>query len=346
MEDTLTRLTREGERYGILFLISASNSHSIFRKIERNFHNLFALDLTDKLDYMDVLGKIGNVYPASLEGRGLFKSDAVYEFQTAQITDPDNLIEFVKSKIEIARTLSNASAATIPVLPDVVTMDMLEKGITNINAIPIGIGRESLELLSYNFFESKATVISSKDIVNCIELLKTIIYGIRKLNQMVVLIDTEQQLTEIGGMVNTYADKNFEDFILRFEQFLDEQVEGKNVRVLCIIAGLERLQGSVNDKKFNGFFRGVKAVPNLNLIFVDSSFKLKKVGFEPWYSSIINNSSGIWVGPGFLEQNVINCNDYANKFKENIDKNYAWVARHGDAELIKLVEERDIIDEE
>ena len=34
---------------------------------------------------------------------------------------------------------------------------------------------------------------------------------------MVVLIDTEQELASIGGTVNTYADKNFEEFILKFE---------------------------------------------------------------------------------------------------------------------------------
>ena len=122
----------------------------------------------------------------------------------------------------------------------------------NINNLPIGITKRNLKTAFYNFFSDKATVISSKDVKNCKDLLQTIIFGVRKLGNMVVLIDTEQQLTELGGTVNTYADNNFEDFILRFEKFLDDQIDGKNVKVLCIIAGLEKFQGSMNDKKFNG----------------------------------------------------------------------------------------------
>ena len=200
--------------------------------------------------------------------------------------------------------------------------------------------------MDYNFFNDKATIVSSKDVSNCKDFLKTIIYGVRKLGNMVVLIDTEQELSELGGTVNTYADKNFEEFILKFEQFLDKEIDGKNIKVLCIIAGLEKFQGSLNDKKFNGFFKGIKTLPNLNLLFVDSSFKLKKVGFEAWYSGVTNNSNGIWIGPGFMEQTVISSNDYNNKFKEKIDKQFAWVSKNGDAELIKIVGKKVTDDEE
>ena len=346
LEDTLIKLTREGERYGILFMICATNSNSVHSKIERNFHHTFVLDMPDKSDYVDILGRIGNVYPAGFEGRGLYRDDEVYEFQTAQVTNPDNLIEFVKNKIKLVSEKCKTKAPSIPVLPETVTIDMLEKDITNINNLPIGIIKRNLKTAFYNFFNDKATIVSSKDVKNCKDFLQTVIYGVRKLGNMVVLIDTEQEFSELGGTVNTYADSNFEEFILKFEQFLDEQIDGRDIKVLCIIAGLEKFQGSLNENKFNGFFSGIKTLPNLNLIFVDSSFKLKKVGFESWYSGVTNNSNGIWVGSGFMEQTVINCSDYSNRFKEQIDKQFAWVAKNGDAELIKIVGEREKEDEE
>ncbi len=346
LEDTLIKLTREGERYGIIFVISATSSRSIYSKVERNFHHTFVLDMPDKSDYVDILGKIGNVYPAEYDGRGLFRADEVYEFQTAQVCNPDNLVEFVKAKIAEVSKTCNTKAPKIPVLPEEVTIEMLDKDITNINNLPVGISKRNLKTSFYNFFNDKATIISSKDVKNTMDLLKTIIYGVRKLGHMVVLIDTEQELSSIGGSVNTYADKNFEEFILKFEEFLDAQIDGKDIKVLCIIAGLEKFQGSMNEKKFNGFFKGIKTLDNVNLVFVDSSFKLKKVGFENWYSSVTNNSNGIWVGNGFMEQTVINCNDYGNKFKEQIDKQYAWVAKNGEADLIKIVGEREKEDEE
>ena len=48
-----------------------------------------------------------------------------------------------------------------------------------------------------------------------------------------------------------------------------------------------------------------------------------------------------------MEQTVISCNDYSNRFKEKIDNNFAWVALHGDAELVKIVgTKKDDEDEE
>ena len=346
VEETFIKYTREGARYGILFLFVASTPRVIFTKIQRNFSNIFVLDMPEKSDYVEILGRIGNVYPAEFDGRGLFKSDEVYEFQTAQVTDPDNLVEFIKNKIELVRQNCKTQASNIPSLPEVVTIEMLEKEMVDINNLPIGITKRNLKTNFYSFFKDKATIISSKDVKNTIDLLKTIIYGVRKLGNMVVLIDTEQMLESIGGTVNTYADSNFEEFILQFEQFLDKEIDGKEIKLLCIIAGLEKFQGSINEKKFRGFFNGIKTFPNVSMIFVDSSFKLKKVGFETWYSSVTNNANGIWVGSGFMEQTVISCNDYNNRFKEQIDKQFAWVSKNGSADLIKIVGEKEQEDEE
>lgn len=348
LEELLIKLTREGERYGIIFMISAISTRSIYSKLERNFHNKFMLDVADRGDYIDVLGKIGNIYPVECEGRGLFRGEEVYEFQTAQVTVLDKLMEFINSRVEQVKKVCKTNAPIIPSLPEeIIVEEHLLPHLKAINSLPIGIVRQNLKICNYNFFNDKANLISSKDIKNCIGLLNTIIYEVRKLNQITVLIDTEQELSSIGGTVNTYVDKNFEDFILRFEDFLDQKVDGKDIKILCIIAGLEKFQESLFEKKAKGFFKGIKSLENIHLIFVDSSYKLKKLGYVDWYGQLIDNSNGIWVGPGFMEQTVINCNDYSNKFKEKIDNNFAWVALHGEAELIKIVgSKKDDEDEE
>ena len=97
----------------------------------------------------------------------------------------------------------------------------------------------------------------------------------------------------------------------------------------------------MNEKKFNGFFNGVKTLDNINLLFVDSSFKLKKVGFESWFSGVTNNSNGVWIGSGFMEQNVFNCSSFGTEHKEKIDKQYAWVIKNNEPELVKIVGEKE-----
>ena len=344
-EDSLVTFSRDGERYGIVFVISATNSRSIYSKLERNFHHTFMINMLDRGDYIDVFGKIGNLYPAEYDGRGIFKTDDVYEFQTAQVYPVDNLMEFVDTRAKMVKERSTEVAPNIPSLPEEVTIEHLNPYMTNINQLPIGIVKRNLKICTYDFFNDKANIISSKNLENCIDLLQTIIYGVRKLNHMTVLIDTEQQLSQIGGMVNTYVDKNFEEFILKFENFLDTQIDGKNIKVLCIISGLEKFQGSLNERKFNGFFNGIKTLENINLVFVDSSFKLKKLGYETWYSKSVNNVNGIWIGSGFMEQTVISPSEYSNKHKIDINNQFAWVTKNGEAELVKIVGKKGDIDE-
>ena len=60
-EDLLLTLSREGNRYGILFVITNTSRSGIYSKILKNFPNIFTLDMNSKDDYVDVLGKIGNV---------------------------------------------------------------------------------------------------------------------------------------------------------------------------------------------------------------------------------------------------------------------------------------------
>lgn len=340
LEEMLIKFTREGARYGILFLISAINARSVYSKVSRNCAHTFVLDMSDRGDYVDILGKIGNVYPADYAGRGLFKTEDVYEFQTAQITVVDELVDFVNKKVEEVKLKSKFSAPNIPSLPDVLTIEMLDKYITTIDKLPIGIDKNTLKPVTYNFLNDVANVISSKDVLDCIDLLKTIIHSVRKLNNMIILIDTEKELSSIGGMVNTYVDRNFEDFILKLEKFLDDKIDGTNINVFCVIAGLSKFQESLNDKKFNGFLKGIKTFNNVKLIFVDSSYKLKKIGFESWYSSLINNSNGIWVGSGFAEQSVFNCSDMSSTYKIKVDRQYAWVIKKGESKLVKIVGEK------
>ena len=47
----------------------------------RNLNNVFALELTGKNDYIELFGKIGNLYPADFPGRGMFKKKMSMNFK-------------------------------------------------------------------------------------------------------------------------------------------------------------------------------------------------------------------------------------------------------------------------
>ena len=82
-DEQLSTLTREGAKYGIVFIITSNNVNSIRYRLKQNFRQNLVLQFNDSGDYSSVLGNIGKKYPSKLYGRGLVSLDNVYEFQTA-----------------------------------------------------------------------------------------------------------------------------------------------------------------------------------------------------------------------------------------------------------------------
>ena len=70
---------------------------------------------------------------------------------------------------------------------------------------------------------------------------------------------------------------------------------------------------------------------------VDNAFKFKKINFESWYSSFVQNVNGIWIGAGLQDQSVIKLSNYDKKYATKITNEYAWIVKNGVASLIKLV---------
>ena len=94
VDEEFASLTRDALRYGIFFIITASGDNSIRRKIKQNFNTILALRLNDEMAYNSIFTKINNL-PKDTIGRGLFKTDKVYEFQTADIIDTTKENEYL-----------------------------------------------------------------------------------------------------------------------------------------------------------------------------------------------------------------------------------------------------------
>ena len=121
-QDTLITLTRDGQRYGITFIISTSGVNSIRYKLSQNFKEIIALSLNDKADYLSVLGNTNNVFPSKSFGRGIIRiNDKVCEFQTAYPYDYDNLSDYLKVISQKLIQFSDSKASEVAILPDRVT---------------------------------------------------------------------------------------------------------------------------------------------------------------------------------------------------------------------------------
>ena len=75
--DVISSLTRECEKYGISFVITASGVNSVRGKTSQNFNKQFCLEFNDSSDYSSILGPTHGMVPSNIEGRGLVKIDNV-----------------------------------------------------------------------------------------------------------------------------------------------------------------------------------------------------------------------------------------------------------------------------
>ena len=136
-EQTLIQLSREGNSYGIYLIITASGFglNEVTFRMSENFRTSYALQLSDKYKYAEVMHENNlQVLPEeNVRGRGLIKTDdAVLEFQTAVINGGDDdysRAAAAKSLFEkIAETVGEDEwAKRIPEIPEKPTLSLLRR---------------------------------------------------------------------------------------------------------------------------------------------------------------------------------------------------------------------------
>ena len=96
IQDDFNSLTREGLKYGIVFILSTNGVNFIRYKLKQNFKQNLVLQLNDENDYSDIVGNTHGLYPSKIKGRGLIKFKEIYEFQSAKYKNNDNNTEYIR----------------------------------------------------------------------------------------------------------------------------------------------------------------------------------------------------------------------------------------------------------
>ena len=152
-DEDVTSLTRECSKYGIYFMITANAENAVRYKLQQNFLQCFVLQLNDKTEYFNVIGNTGGIYPSAIKGRGVFRRDSVYEFQTAYpFGDKDNLTNNMRRFCtNMAETYEGVWAKKIPVLSEFCTSDDIREGEFPIKRIPYALDVEHMETDYFDF---------------------------------------------------------------------------------------------------------------------------------------------------------------------------------------------------
>ncbi len=343
--DELSAIARECERYGIVIIITCSNTSVVGRKVRQSFNNAYVLHLNDPTEYRSIFNTRDNVKLRDIEGRGLVNNDGVHEFQTASIVE--NIETLNDAMFEMAKKYNNeVHALKIPTLPEKVTYDLIEKEISDIHNVPIGISKEKLKVVKHDFIQSTCTSITSaklESIHGFIDSLLDVMLRIEGLT--IIFIDTLKLLPDTinktynGRKINYYNDKLEEIFdkLIEFEKNKDNEKYQK----LYIFYGIEKLNQKVSEDKIKDLTSTIKEHENSMIILCEKANSMKTIEYSEWYSKIKNSSEGIWIGKGFAEQSILKANRITKEMSVPIKNNYGYYLYEGEAELIKLIQFND-----
>ena len=359
LDDILIGLTRECNRYGIYFVLAVNSPNGVRFKLKQNFATLYALQQNSDDDYTTILGNVHKNYPAKIFGRGIFKIKDVYEFQTALVTEKDDIIRFVKSKRDEFISKFNTRARNIPVLPEVVGYPEIAKEFGISKELIVGINKNNLLVTKFDFIKNYISIITGLDINSMSDFVNPLINQIIALQDpnLIVINADDFDIDDKYKSEYNYIDGNYNDIFNELLETIKNQREAfknnnYNKRIFdnikktyCIIIGVDSFRNRLNESnrgKFDLFFNSGKDMETISFILIDSLDKIKKIELEPWYKNSVNTNYGIWIGNGINDQYSIKINQKIPEMKENIPEDFCFVIKRGRVEYIKYVSKLDL----
>ena len=358
IEESIAYLTREGTKYGIYFILTAINTVSIRFRLLQNFKQLFVLQLNDSSDYSGVLGNVNGTYPSKYKGRGIIKTDGVYEFQVAHITERvSNQFELITEYCQqYAQHWNGKAARRIPILPEKVDLTYLQSqgDFNDRNIVPIGVDKQSLQLTEVDFRENFINLVLASSSEQCTPFLQGLSEVLAaKADSELIVIDTNQHFVLDNSKNYQYCSKKdqieemivylFNTLVYRNNTTKDALAEGKTPPVFeyltCLIDSFTDLNQSLSldgQDKLKVFLDKGSSL-NVHIIFSESVERVSSIAYEDWFKQHVSPGDGIWIGNGIADQYTLKITTRTNDMYKEIPVEFGYVVRNGKPRLVKLL---------
>ena len=340
MAEAIQTMFRDGEKYGIEFILTCTTTNSLRMRSTQYFNNKIALQLTDSGEYRNLLNAPRGLAPAKVFGRGLItKNDTAYEFQTAIIIDTKQLNNTIKSAAEQLNAAYTVRAKKIKSVPDVVSIDKLNLDKMSLSMLPIGYNINTKEQENYDFTSNKFNIITSNDLQNNFGFILALIKLIKKLDNVNLKIIDFVGAFEPEFEGYKIINNNYDNEITVINNEIAQEKQSDKLNLYLIVGASEiktKLQAKTQ-QLLNNLFMASNSFSKSYFIFTDNYSSYKNLQLESWYQSQVDASNGIWLGPEVGSQLSININNLSLDDKKQ-DYPFMGVAvKNGNHNMIKYV---------
>ena len=357
LEEKLIYLFRDGIKYGIYFCVTVNGTNGIRYRASQNFAQIFTLQQNDPSDYPVIVGNTEGVLPAKIKGRGLVRFDKVYEFQTAYCFEEEQQECLRKFCLELAGT-TKVRAREIPILPEVVDAEVMQRYIENLNQVPVGVGKERLDVQKVSLLKEYIYMITSQER----ELAVKTAIGIGKVCSYITglsveIWDVEKTIGENDWQnVKIWNDKFesavsiiFNELVMRNNLYkeadMDLSVLEPFEQKVIVICGLDKLFSTLSDDgkdKLRVFLEKGQSEYKIHFIIADEVRQLSAYTAEGWYRQNVNAGNGIWIGDGFADQYFIKISKHSSSLYQEIGDQFGYLVNRGKPTLVKVITMSDM----
>lgn len=350
--DKISPIIRECSKYGISFVITTTSQTTIKYKIAQSCKQQICLQMNNESDYRDILGKTNGLVPSSNVGRGLIKLEKVVEFQTVSLSTDNNSYEVIKSlKSNIPENALRAKK--IPVMPDVVKLNVFEQKFNDIKTVPIGITRDALTVYLHDFSKNTLNIISANEIDSTKIFMTNFLKLLERNNSFdKMVIDGCNYFTNFS--LNLVFNHNiFNSVVDKIKEYDDEVVKklsenNSDVRSLAVIKnkmivilGFSKFFEALdNDHKemFKKILDNEKEALKINFVLIDTPPSFKKYEYDEWFKNSVNTNNGVWIGSGVTQQYLLKTLIQPSNIA-NITNEFGVCIKNGMPTVVKLVNE-------
>lgn len=353
-QDAFTLLTRDGVKYGMYFVVTASNVNAVRYKTQQNFKQILTMQLNDVSDYSVVVGKTDGIIPSKYKGRGLVLLDRVYEFQTASCKKTEDMLEYLRDFSSQLRSEATVYARPVPVLPEIVNYEHVESNIRGLKALPVGVAKKSLDIMCTNLGNKVVLPVVSQDMALSVPFVEEFVKVVSAA-ATTVIIDAEKTLAESVGKYGEYLTGNYEALV---QKIFSDMVERNNVykdsgldldalqkydERVYIIVGMKRFcdQLSADGKdKLATLLLKAESYYKMHFVIAEVLSAFSSFASDAWYRQQINGSDGIWIGSGIADQYMLKVSKVTSDLYEELDEEYGYLLTQNRPTLIKLLSSR------
>ena len=338
-------LFKEGPKFGITFIVTNSLASGIRMKILQLFPNKMTLKLSDDLDYRITVEAPKGLVPTNYFGRGLAKLDETLEFQTAYITKQDEINKKISDITKTLKEMKMKQAPKIPTLPDFLTVDNLINTNYNLSTIPVGISKNKLNIVTYDFEENFVPILSN-DLSSNIHFIYGLIELLKQIpNSKVRIIDVLKLYKNVQG-VDVY-NKDFDTIIkqIKLEILDDNNLKRTNIFIIIGLGAFKNNVPTKTQRHFNDVFEGLKNYKKNKFIIYDDYNSYKSLEIENWFRLNVNQTSGIWLGENAGNQYSIKMPNLTLEEKKIMFNQIGYVVKNSSHTIIRYIVDKEFENE-